>query len=548
MKNIIYFLPIFLTGCFFQSKISVNFKGNNNESRATLLKAQITEIKFLENQLILDGQNLSKIKKLKLVNSSDEYLFDIQSNTDNKIIANSKSAAVFSLGKVFDLIIANSNASTTYTTINFSLCDSYLGTKGFNCNLVPNDKDVLSFDAISGKWIPRAVNGLSYQGLFDASLGIDPTSSSIGDYYIISVAGTINSVSYSVGDWIVLSSVGDWERINNSNLINSVYGRTGSVTASEGDYNLNLLSDVDLTTSPPSANQYLKYNGTQWIPASLSYSESDPLVSAFAKSSLPTCLAGEVLKSNGTSFSCVTDSTGAAAFSGTANRVVLTNGSGALSTSSISNTEINYLSGVSSNLQTQLGNKADLTNGLQTITALSVTGLSSPSAGSDAANKTYVDSAITSASTWVAGGSGLYYNTMNVGIGTSTPSQALEVNGTIKATDIILTSDRRKKYNIESLNLNDSFEALMKIRPVSFNWKNNDKKDQGVIAQEIRKIFPDFVIENPDHSLSVRYNSLMAPMIASIQHLEQKNKKLEMEMENLNKKMELLLEALKEKK
>ncbi|WP_417336574.1 tail fiber domain-containing protein [Halobacteriovorax marinus] len=38
--------------------------------------------------------------------------------------------------------------------------------------------------------------------------------------------------------------------------------------------------------------------------------ETDPNVLAFAKSSLPTCNAGEVLKSDGTSFSCVTDDVG----------------------------------------------------------------------------------------------------------------------------------------------------------------------------------------------------------------------------------------------
>ncbi|WP_044557499.1 tail fiber domain-containing protein [Halobacteriovorax marinus] len=38
--------------------------------------------------------------------------------------------------------------------------------------------------------------------------------------------------------------------------------------------------------------------------------ETDPNVLAFAKSSLPTCNAGEVLKSDGTNFSCVTDDVG----------------------------------------------------------------------------------------------------------------------------------------------------------------------------------------------------------------------------------------------
>ena len=43
---------------------------------------------------------------------------------------------------------------------------------------------------------------------------------------------------------------------------------------------------------------------------------------------------------------------------------------------------------------TSIGNKADVTNIAQTITALSVTGLQTPSVGSDAANKTYVDTQV----------------------------------------------------------------------------------------------------------------------------------------------------------
>jgi len=76
------------------------------------------------------------------------------------------------------------------------------------------------------------------------------------------------------------------------------------------------------------------------------------------KAALPTCGAGEVLKANGTSLSCVTDNAGAGAYTGTLNRLVLTDGAtGALTTSTVTNTEAGYLSGVTSSIQTQLNNK-----------------------------------------------------------------------------------------------------------------------------------------------------------------------------------------------
>jgi len=45
--------------------------------------------------------------------------------------------------------------------------------------------------------------------------------------------------------------------------VTSVFGRTGAVVATDGDYTLTLLGDVTITT--PSSGQVLKYNGTAWI-------------------------------------------------------------------------------------------------------------------------------------------------------------------------------------------------------------------------------------------------------------------------------------------
>ena len=45
--------------------------------------------------------------------------------------------------------------------------------------------------------------------------------------------------------------------------VTSVFGRTGDVVATEGDYNLGQLGDVTITS--PSTNQVLKYNGSAWV-------------------------------------------------------------------------------------------------------------------------------------------------------------------------------------------------------------------------------------------------------------------------------------------
>ncbi|HLA37013.1 MAG TPA: hypothetical protein VJZ02_00935, partial [Candidatus Brocadiales bacterium] len=51
----------------------------------------------------------------------------------------------------------------------------------------------------------------------------------------------------------------------------SVFGRTGAVVAQEGDYTLNLLGDVSITT--PALAQVLRYNGTSWVNAQLAHAD-----------------------------------------------------------------------------------------------------------------------------------------------------------------------------------------------------------------------------------------------------------------------------------
>ena len=69
-----------------------------------------------------------------------------------------------------------------------------------------------------------------------------------------------------------------------------------------------------------------------------------------------------------------------------------------------------------------------------------ITNLSAPGSDSDAATKKYVDDKANVATTWLKNDPDIYYNTGNVGIGTTTPQEKLHVNGTIKAGESISTT------------------------------------------------------------------------------------------------------------
>lgn len=93
--------------------------------------------------------------------------------------------------------------------------------------------------------LPASVLGsLKYKGAIAAS-GALPSSPAVGDYYVISTAGTFTSTSHAlrVGDWITYDggTLGDlgsagWDYVDNSVQVSSVFGRTGAVVAASGDY------------------------------------------------------------------------------------------------------------------------------------------------------------------------------------------------------------------------------------------------------------------------------------------------------------------------
>jgi hypothetical protein len=82
--------------------------------------------------------------------------------------------------------------------------------------------------------------GLIYKGTWNASTNTPSLASGTGTngwYYVVSVAGSTNLngvTDWQVGDWAIFNGT-VWQKIDQTNLVTSVAGRTGDVTLSTSD-------------------------------------------------------------------------------------------------------------------------------------------------------------------------------------------------------------------------------------------------------------------------------------------------------------------------
>lgn len=80
-------------------------------------------------------------------------------------------------------------------------------------------------------------------------------------------------------------------------------------------------------------------------------------------------------------------------------------------------------------------------------------------------------------------------------------------------------SDIREKKNIAKIKQLECHANVLKLNPVKFHYNFDDNtRDlrQGLIAQEVQKIFPEIVSEIKDGKLGIAYTELIPYMISSI--------------------------------
>jgi hypothetical protein len=110
-------------------------------------------------------------------------------------------------------------------------------------NLIPsqtgNAGKFLTTDGTDVSWADIA-GGLDYQGTWNATTNTPTLASGVGEngyYYVVATAGSTNLdgiTDWQIGDWAIFNGTA-WQKIDQTNLVTSVAGRTGAITLSNTD-------------------------------------------------------------------------------------------------------------------------------------------------------------------------------------------------------------------------------------------------------------------------------------------------------------------------
>lgn len=135
---------------------------------------------------------------------------------------------------------------------------------GVIANLLPRSEvGVTAASLVDGKvptsQLPSAILGaLSYQGTWNASSNLPAipaaSDSNKGWYYVVNVAGAtpVSGVSdWEIGDWLVSNGT-SWGKVDNSDKVSSVAGKTGAVTLSKTDVGLGNVDNTSDANKPVS--------------------------------------------------------------------------------------------------------------------------------------------------------------------------------------------------------------------------------------------------------------------------------------------------------
>lgn len=123
------------------------------------------------------------------------------------------------------------------------------------------------FDQVINYAPPSLLKGtVTYKGTWSAATNTPtlinpPDSTTNGHYYVVSAAGTQFSLVFNIGDWII-SNGSAWEKVDNTDAVSSVFGRTGAVVGVSTDYSAVGITATAVGASSPSTGAFTTLSST----------------------------------------------------------------------------------------------------------------------------------------------------------------------------------------------------------------------------------------------------------------------------------------------
>ena len=141
--------------------------------------------------------------------------------------------------------------------------------------------------------------------------------------------------------------------------------------------------------------------------------------------------------------------------------------------------------------------------------------------------------------------------TGNVGIGTTSPSYTLQVNGTAWVTSGSWSgSDQRWKKNIQPIT--NSLDKVLQLSGVSYNWRTDEfpannfdsKTHLGFIAQDVEKIVPDLVTTGADGFKGIDYSGFSSLLVNAVKEQQTQVTSLAANLDSLKLKTDTNITTL----